>query len=63
MYRHLNHRHIVATLDALGARIRERFPGSGLGRVSGELLDFANECGSRIDRLAVRFQRQQPEAD
>ena len=51
MYRHLNHQHIVTTLGALGSRIGERFPGSGLSRVSGELLDVANECGARIDWL------------
>ncbi len=51
MYRHLNHQHIVTTLVNLGSRIRERFPESGLSRVSGELLEFAKEAGTRIDRL------------
>jgi hypothetical protein len=51
VYRTLDYRCIVTTLETLGNRIRERFPESSLGRVSGELLEFARQSGERIDRL------------
>ncbi len=51
MYRQLIPERIVHTLETLGNRIRERFPDSSLGRVSGELTEFARQTGTRIDRL------------
>lgn len=51
MYRELNGAQIVATLERLGKRISERFPDSGLNRVSQELLLVARESGERIQRL------------
>ncbi|HEX5725322.1 MAG TPA: hypothetical protein VFX98_07635 [Longimicrobiaceae bacterium] len=40
---------IIATIAALQARIEERFPGSGLGRVAAELLRIARLT---VDRVA-----------
>lgn len=51
MYRELNGGQIVATLERLGKRITERFPDSGLNRVSQELYLVAQESGQRIERL------------
>jgi hypothetical protein len=51
MYRELDPRHIVATADALGRRIGERFPDSGLLRVSQELLAVAVATEPRVERL------------
>jgi hypothetical protein len=51
VYRELNGAQIVATLERLGKRISERFPDSGLNRVSQELLLVARESGERIQRL------------
>jgi hypothetical protein len=51
VYRHLDYQQILTTLEVLSRRIRERFTGSGLGRVSGELLEVAKESAARIDRL------------
>jgi hypothetical protein len=51
MYRELKTERIVATLDALCSRIRERFPDAGLSHVGHELLDFARETNARIERL------------
>ncbi len=51
MYRHLNAEYIVSTLATLGNRIRERFPDSGLGRVSQELLEVAGGTRARLERL------------
>lgn len=51
MYRKLDGGHIVATLERLSKRISERFPDSGLSRVSQELLLVARESGQRIQRL------------
>ena len=45
MYRRLDGAHIVETLDRVQRRIEERFPGSGLSQVSGELLAVA---GTRL---------------
>ncbi len=42
MYRRLDGARIVETLERLRQRIGERFPGSGLERVSGDLLDAAS---------------------
>ena len=51
MYRRLDEAHIVDTLRRLELRIGERFPGSGLGKVSAELLAAATESVERIRRL------------
>jgi hypothetical protein len=51
VYRQLIPERIVHTLETLGNRIRERFPDSSLGRVSGELGEFARQTRARIDRL------------
>src|SRR5881396_1430452 len=53
MYRRLEGTRIIETLQRLEQRIEERFPGSGLGRVSGELLAVANESLARPN-LALR---------
>ncbi|MEO6759702.1 MAG: hypothetical protein ABIO24_09640, partial [Saprospiraceae bacterium] len=42
---------ILATIEKLGARIEDRFPGSGLQRVCGELRQLAGES----DQLARRL--------
>lgn len=52
MYRTLDPDKIVATLDQLMARISERFPGAGLGRVCTELKLVAAESRARTDQLA-----------
>ena len=52
MYRHLNAERIAGTVDCLCRRVEERFPGSGLSRVSRELLEVARQ--RRIDRNAWR---------
>jgi hypothetical protein len=48
MYRRLDGKQIVATLDLLCQRIRERFPESGLYRVSLEMLEVAREAQSNV---------------
>jgi len=50
-YRALDARRIVATLERLRDRIRERFPRAGLGGVSEELLLVANETTARLEYL------------
>src|SRR6266566_792591 len=52
MYRRLEGTRIIETLQGLEQRIEERFPGSGLGRVSGALLAVANESLTRAAYLA-----------
>ena len=52
MYRRLDGTNIVETLRRLEQRIAERFPGSGLGRVSVELLAVANESMTRAGTLS-----------
>ena len=47
MYRHLDSQKIVSTAQALRNRIQERFPGSGLGKLSEELLRVSNEAVER----------------
>jgi len=52
-YLNLDEREIIQTLEHLRARIGERFPQSGLSRVSDELLTVAGhaaECGAYIRR-------------
>ena len=51
MYRALDSEAIVATCETLRNRIAERFPDSGLSRVSLELLTVARESTARIDQL------------
>ena len=51
MYRALDSEAIVATCETLRNRIAERFPDSGLSRVSLELLTVARESAARIARL------------
>jgi hypothetical protein len=51
MYRRLDGARIVETLERLRQRIGERFPGSGLERVSGDLLDAASESIARAADL------------
>jgi len=48
VYRHLDGTHIVETLRRLERRIGERFPGSGLSRVSADLLAAATESLARV---------------
>lgn len=50
-YRRLDDAQIVATIARLRDRIEERFPGSGLGRVGGELLALAGEAADCISYL------------
>jgi hypothetical protein len=51
MYRHLSERQIRDTLDTLTHRIEERFPDSGLGRVSRELIALAEETERNVEFL------------
>ncbi|HSW13554.1 MAG TPA: hypothetical protein VLI06_11990 [Solimonas sp.] len=51
MYRELNPRLICIAAQALTQRIDERFPDSGLRRVSEELLTVAGETEERIGQL------------
>jgi hypothetical protein len=44
MYRRLSERQLLSTLDTLIRRIEERFPDSGLGRVSRELRALGDEA-------------------
>ena len=59
-YRRLEAAKIVETVQALHARIEERFPGSGLGKVIGELQEVAEETAARArwiqkPHLPLRF--------
>ncbi|MDP2654002.1 MAG: hypothetical protein Q8Q08_08225 [Candidatus Omnitrophota bacterium] len=47
MYRHLDSEKIVQTIELLDRRIRERFPESGLAKVSAELLKTGQESKDR----------------
>ena len=51
MYRELDPAEIVATTEALCRRIAERFPDSGLWRVSQDLLSVAGATQPRVDAL------------
>ena len=42
-YRQLDSREIVETVKALNLRVEKRFPNSGLGKISAELLRVAEE--------------------
>ena len=52
MYRALDPAKLIDTLTRLQARIDERFPGSGLGKVCAELADAARASGVEAARLA-----------
>jgi hypothetical protein len=51
MYREIDPQRITETAQLLGLRIAERFPDSGLSKVSAELSAIAREAESRFDRL------------
>lgn len=51
MYRSLKSDAIIRTGELLNSRIAERFPGTGLSRVSQELLAVASETSSQIEKL------------
>jgi hypothetical protein len=48
VYRHLDENQILQTLRTLGHRIEERFPDSGLARVSAELLAVGEEARRNV---------------
>ncbi len=50
MYRRLDAPEIVKTLERLAQRVDERFPGSSLSRVAGELLVVGQEATQRAQR-------------
>jgi len=50
-YRSLDAQQIVKTLERLRLRIEERFPGSGLSQVAGEVLSVAQENAERVKTL------------
>ncbi len=52
MYRRLEGARIIETLVRLEHRVAEQFPGSGLGRVTSELLAVARESTARAAFLA-----------
>lgn len=51
-YLRLDAAEIVATIERLGRRIEERFPGSGLGQVCGQLLATARLGTERAEAIA-----------
>jgi hypothetical protein len=51
VYRELDPDQIIATAEALTKRVGERFPGSGLSRVTLDLLDLARDTKKRAERL------------
>ena len=53
MYSELQLDRIRETLAGLDRRVGERFPKSGLCRVSRELVQVAQDCGPTIDRLRL----------
>jgi len=52
MYRTLNPDKIIETLEKLNQRISERFPGSGLSRVCGELVGIAKDSKAKAAAAA-----------
>lgn len=52
-YRTLDPDRIVRTLDQLQARIDERFPGRGLGKVCSELVEVAKTTKARAEKIAA----------
>lgn len=55
MYRYLDEKRILETLGTLAQRIEERFPGSGLSRVAGELITTAHEAARNVEFLRRPF--------
>jgi len=53
MYRSIDPARIIETLDRLRARIDQRFPDSGLGRVCGELTATARHTAKRAADIAA----------
>ncbi len=51
MYRELDPQRIIATAQSLSRRIAERFPNSGLSRVSQDLAAFAADSEARLEAL------------
>lgn len=59
-YSELDPKHILATLDKLHLRIEERFPGSGLGKVAGEMKEVSVAIVQLVKKLprplwSIRF--------
>jgi hypothetical protein len=52
MYRTLEPSKIIGTLETLGRRIAERFPGSGLSLVSDDLIGLARQTSERIEMVS-----------
>ena len=52
MYTELKLDRIVETLAILGNRIEERFPGSGLGKVAGELHSIATDTKPVLEQIS-----------
>ena len=52
VYRSLNPERIVETARTLARRVEERFPGSGLARVAGEVQTVAERAAATADWLA-----------
>jgi hypothetical protein len=52
MYRSLDAQRIIATAEQLGKRVTERFPASGLSKVSGELLTETRQAAYTAEWLA-----------
>lgn len=50
-FRTLDATHIIATIERLGQRIEERFPGAGLSGVGRDLLGLARECAREVEML------------
>lgn len=50
-FRTLDATHIIATIERLGQRIDERFPGAGLSGVGRDLLGLARDCAREADSL------------
>ena len=50
-YRTLSGEQVIKTIDKLALRVGERFPGSGLEKVAGELAATARRCAAESDRL------------
>ena len=50
MYKELKFDKVIATIDKLETRISERFPNSGISKVSYELSETANSAQARIEK-------------
>lgn len=50
-YKTLNPARVIETIDKLEARVKERFPESGLSQVARELSETARRCAAESDRL------------